>query len=117
VARHILPKYVTDKLLDKEILYQIMEVGITYFLLSSNKNLWPRFPINVGRFTLTNGPHARKEAKVLEDLYLCTREPKGHDLKEIVKVHIKYAGLVHNVTHDMNFAEEVVKGAFYWKKY
>jgi hypothetical protein len=57
-APHILPKYVPKKLLAKEIAYQIVGDGTSYFLLEISKRLWPRFPIRVGRFTLLNVPHA-----------------------------------------------------------
>jgi hypothetical protein len=59
-APHILPKYVPNKLLGRDIAYQTMEEGITSFLAASSKRIWPRFPIKVGRFTLLNIPHARK---------------------------------------------------------
>jgi hypothetical protein len=88
-APHLLPKYVPNKLLAREIVYQTMEARITYFLSASNKKLWPRFPINVGRFTLTNVPHARKEVEALQEICLCTGEPRGHDLRGIVKEHVK----------------------------
>jgi hypothetical protein len=64
-APHLLSIYVPDRLLIQEIAYQTMEIDITYVLLGSIKNIWPTFPINIGRYTLLNGPHARKEAKAL----------------------------------------------------
>jgi hypothetical protein len=69
---HLLAKYVHDKLLGKEIAYQTIDVGITVFLVASSKRIWPNFPIKVGRFTLLNVPHARKENVVLKELCLCT---------------------------------------------
>jgi hypothetical protein len=59
-APHLLPKYVLDRLLIWEIPYQTIETGITSFLSSNSKKLWPTFPINIGGYTLLNGPHARK---------------------------------------------------------
>jgi hypothetical protein len=39
-----------------------------------------------------------------------------YDQKEIVKDDIKFVVLVHNLTHNMNFVEEVLKGAFFFKE-
>jgi hypothetical protein len=84
--------------------------GTSYFLLAISKRPWPRFPIRVGRFTLLNVPHASKEVESLPGIYLCTRDPRGHTLKGIVRDHAKLVGLVHPITHDVNFIKEILKG-------
>jgi hypothetical protein len=94
-APHLFPKYVPDRFLAREVSYQTIEMGITSFLSASNKKLWPKFPLNIGRYTLSNGPHARKEVESLQEICLCTGEPKGHDPKDVVIDHIKVVGLTH----------------------
>jgi hypothetical protein len=42
-APHLLPCYVPDKLLIREIAFQTMGTGITSLLLGSSKKLWPTF--------------------------------------------------------------------------
>jgi len=64
-APHLLPKYVLDKSLIQEISYQTIRIEIKSLLLGSSKNICPTFPINIGNYTLSNGPHDRKEAEAL----------------------------------------------------
>jgi hypothetical protein len=59
-APHLLPKYIPDILLIREISYYTMITRITSFLSASYKNLWPTFPIHIGSYTLLNVPHTRK---------------------------------------------------------
>jgi hypothetical protein len=60
-------------------------------------------PVNIGNYTLLNGPHARKEAEALQEICLCLGEPKGHDPKNLALNHVKYVGLTHPVIHVVNF--------------
>jgi hypothetical protein len=101
-ATHILPKYVHNKILGREISYKKMEEWIISFLAESSKIIWPRFPIKVGRFTLLNISHARNKAAVLKELCLCKREARIHEPKGIVRDHIKYVGLINPLMHDAN---------------
>jgi hypothetical protein len=93
-APHILPYFVPDRLLMREIAYQTMRTWVTTLLLSSSKKLWPLFPIHIANYTLSNGPHARKEAKSLQDVCLCLGEAKGHDPHELAVGHVRSVGLV-----------------------
>jgi hypothetical protein len=54
-----------------------------------NKRIWPNFPIKLGKYTLTNVPHAKKEVTTLKELILCTWMTKGHDPKKVVFNHYK----------------------------
>ena len=57
---HILPLYVFDKLMEREVAYQTIGNGLTKSLKDSKKSLWPSFPIQCGTFTLINFNHALK---------------------------------------------------------
>jgi hypothetical protein len=53
-APHLLPKYVPDKLLAREVAYQTVEKGATTYLSEKNKIYWPIFPVHIGSYSLLN---------------------------------------------------------------
>ena len=57
---HILPFYVHNKLMVREVAYQTVGNGLTKSLKDSKKSLWPSFPIQCGTLTLSNFNHALK---------------------------------------------------------
>jgi hypothetical protein len=59
---HLLPKYVPNKLLAREITYQTVEKGATTYLSEKNKKYWPIFPLHIGSYSLQNKKQAEKEA-------------------------------------------------------
>jgi hypothetical protein len=93
-----------------------MEIDITYVLSGRIKKLWPTFPINIGRYTLSNGPDAGKEAKALREICFCTREPREHGPKNIALDPIKCVGLTHLELHVVNYDEETLKGVLFFEK-
>ena len=58
---HILPYYVPDKLLAREISYQLVVNGISKQLKDAKKAIWPNFPLQCGTFALFDIGHAYKE--------------------------------------------------------
>lgn len=59
---HVLPFYVPDKLMAREIAYQICsEGGMSKILKDSKKGIWPQFPVTCGVFTLHDLGHAFRE--------------------------------------------------------
>jgi hypothetical protein len=107
---HLLPYFVPDHLLMREISYHTMGTWVTSLLLSSSKKLWHVFPIHVGNYTISNGPHARKEEDSLQDVCLCLGDPKGHDPHELAVSHIISIGLTHSNIHVVDFEEDKFKG-------
>jgi hypothetical protein len=71
----MLPKYVPDNLLEREITYQIVEKESlpTY---QRKKKVLAIFPLYIGRYTLSNKPHAKNEVEALRELCLCTLKYK-----------------------------------------
>jgi hypothetical protein len=57
---HFLPKYIPDKLLARDITYQMMEKGATAHLSEKNKIYWPIFPLHIGQYFLMNKKHTGK---------------------------------------------------------
>jgi len=115
-APHILPYFVPDRLLMREIAYQTMGTWVASLLLSSSKNVFPLFPIHIANYTLSNGPHARKEAKSLQDVCLCRGEAKGHDPPELAVGHVRSVGLTHSNIHVVDFEEDRFKGILFYEE-
>jgi hypothetical protein len=115
-APHLFPYFVQDHLLMREISYQTMGTGVTSLLLSNSKKLWPLFPVHIGNYSLSNGPHARKEAETLQEICLCIGEARGHDPHELEVSHVRYVGLTHSNIHVVDFDEEVFKGVLFYEE-
>jgi hypothetical protein len=45
---HIFPYFFVDRILMREIKYQIMGSRVTTLLQTNNKRLWPIFPLHIG---------------------------------------------------------------------
>jgi len=58
---HVLPMYVSDKLMAREIAYPAVGNGLTKTLREMKKSLWPKFPLQCVSFTLLIYGHAYKE--------------------------------------------------------
>lgn len=54
---HVLPWYVPDKVLVREIAYQTIGDGITHTLKECKKSLWPSFPLQCGVYELDDFKH------------------------------------------------------------
>jgi len=80
---HVLPYYLPDKLMEREIAYQITgEGGLSRVLKEQKKAIWPTFPLQCGAFALHDYGHALKEADIIksEIIYSSRKEvrPKWH---------------------------------------
>jgi len=61
VAPHVLPYYVPDKLMAREITYQTCSMGgMSKVLKDSKKAIWPQFPVICRAFALHSLGHALK---------------------------------------------------------
>jgi hypothetical protein len=69
--------------------------------------------LHIGRYALSNKPHAKKEVKAMKEICLCTGNLKGHDPHNIVYDHIKFIKLTYQVIHEVNFVEDLFKGDFF----
>jgi hypothetical protein len=73
-APHLLPNYIPEKLLIREITYQTLKDGVTIALSIILKRYHPIFPIILGEQTLKNAPHAKTEAESLKYFFFVFRE-------------------------------------------
>ncbi len=85
---HVLPLHVPDKLLAREISYQIVGDGSTKTLKKAKKYLWPSFPIQCGVYALHDFKHASLEIDNIACLNLATIMGRQFDPNKVA----------HNVT-------------------
>jgi hypothetical protein len=78
---HLLPKYVPDKLLAREIAYQTVEKGATSYLSREKKRYWPIFPLHIGQFSLLNKNKMKRRLKPLRNYVYVLQTRKGMTLK------------------------------------
>jgi hypothetical protein len=74
------------------------------------------FPVHIGNYTISNGPHARKEEDSLQYVCLFLGEPKGHDPHELAVSHIRFVGLTHSNIHVVDFEEDKFKGVLFYEE-
>ena len=75
----VLPLYLRDKLLVREVAYQTVGNGLTRFLKEAKKALWPSFPISCGVYGREKYKHAILEISQIECLKLFTIPNKEYD--------------------------------------
>jgi hypothetical protein len=88
VPPNSLPKFLPDRLVCREVAYQTVTGGINKELKSSQKKVWPTFPLQVGMFSLLDLDHSKVEATTLEDIKLVNIEFKKHDPHKIMGNHL-----------------------------
>ena len=69
---HVLPLYIPDKLLARELAHHITVEGMSRTLRDSKKHICLTFPLQCGAFTLHDFKHEEKEAEKLKLLKLAT---------------------------------------------
>ena len=83
---HVLPLYVPDRLVAREIAYQTCGQGdMTKDLKDKKKGIWPQFPIKCGTFSLFDIGHAFQEIGNVTCLQLFKFSRRLFDPNDIVK--------------------------------
>jgi len=90
---HVLPLYIPDKLLAREIAYQITAESTTQTLKKEKKRGWPSFPLRCGVYTLHDLKHAEKEATKIKSLTLATIPNRPFDPKKVAYNALEQAKL------------------------
>jgi hypothetical protein len=67
--------FIPDFLLMREIAYQTIRTGVTSFLMSNSKKLWPPFPVHIGNYSLLNGNMLEKKQRLCK-IYVYAWEVK-----------------------------------------
>jgi len=90
---HVLPLYIPDKLLAREIAYQITSEGVTQNLRNKKKQVWPPFPLKCGVYALHDYKHAEKEAEKMIALSLAIIPSRQFDPNKIAYNALEQAKL------------------------
>jgi hypothetical protein len=87
-APHLLPYYVPDRLLIREIAYHTMGTGINSLLLGSSKKLGPH-SCQYRKLQLIEWSSFPKRGRNSTRICLCLGEARGHDPQYLALNHIK----------------------------
>ena len=86
VPPHVLPLYVPDKLLAREIAYQTCSEGsLTKDLKDKKKAIWPQFPVACGVFSLFDVGHAFDEVENVTCLQLFKFSSRPFDPNKVAQ--------------------------------
>ena len=80
---HVLHLYVPDKLLARELAYQITVDGTSKTLRNSKKQAWPTFPLRCVVFTLHDYKHVEKEEEKIQMLNFATIPNRQYDPRKV----------------------------------
>lgn len=62
----MLPLFIPDKLLAREIAYQTIGNGLSKVMIDNKNTMWHAFPFCFGVYSLDNFKHAAKEMEEIE---------------------------------------------------
>jgi hypothetical protein len=110
ISSHALPKFFPDRLVCREVAYQIVAGGIAKDLKVAQKKVWPTFPIQVGMFTLLDFGHSKVEAAAFEDVKLVDIEFKRHDPHRMAENHLTHFNMKIYI-HENSPYDNVFRGA------
>jgi len=74
---------VPDKLLARELAYQITTEGTSKTIRNSKKQVWPSFPLRCGVYTLHDYKHAEKETEKIQILNLAIIPNRQYDPRKV----------------------------------
>jgi hypothetical protein len=109
IPPHALPRFLPDRLVCREVAYQMTTGGINKELKESHKMVWPTFPLHVGMFSLLEFGHSKVEDVALEDVKLVDIEFKRHDPHKIMENHLAEYNLKKYV-HENSPRDEMFRG-------
>jgi len=107
VDLHVLPLYVSDKVLARQIAHHTVGKGLNKTLKYNKKSLWPSSPIWCGSFSLENFNHATKESLILESLRLHTLPKRQFDFDKIAH-NITTTVKIKPFNHEANDSEDLL---------
>lgn len=79
-SQHVIPYYVSDKLMAREIAYQTTgEGGLRKGLKEQKKAIWHTFPLQCGVFALHDFGYSCKEVEIMKSMKLATILGRKYD--------------------------------------
>jgi hypothetical protein len=110
IPPHALPKILPDRLICREVAYQLVNGGIGNELKAQQKKSWPYFPVYLGKFALLNFGHSKVEAESLSEIKLVDIEHRKYDPYQIIYKHVAQCGL-KAYEHEESFYDDVFRNA------
>jgi hypothetical protein len=110
IPPHALPKILPDRLICREVAYQLVNGGIGLELKAQQKKIWPSFPVYLGKFALLNFGHSKAEAESLSEIKLVDIEHRKHDPYQIINQHVAQCGL-KAYEHEDSFYDDIFRNA------
>jgi hypothetical protein len=110
IPPHALPKILPDRLICREVAYQLVNGGIGLELKAQQKKAWPSFPVYLGKFVLLNIGHSKAEAESLSEVKLVDIEHGKYDPYQIINRHVTHCGL-KAYEHEVSFYDDVFRNA------
>jgi hypothetical protein len=108
IPPHALPKILPDRLICREVAYQLVNGGIGTELKAQQKKSWPYFPVYLGKFALLNFGHSKVEAEALSEINLVDIEHRKHDPYQIIYKHVAQCGL-KAYEHEESFYDDIFR--------
>jgi hypothetical protein len=105
----VLPKFLPDRLVCREVAHQIVTGGIGIELKRTQKKYWSVFPIQIGKFLLLNLDHSKVEVTVLEEVKLVHLEHRNHDPCQLVGKHMEDYNM-KAYEHEKSLCDDMFKG-------
>jgi hypothetical protein len=93
IPPHALPKILPDRLICREVAYQLVNGGIGLELKAQQKKAWPSFLVYLGKFVLLNIGHSKAKSESMDEVKLADIEHKKHDPYQIISRHFTQCGL------------------------
>jgi hypothetical protein len=93
IPLHTLPKFLPDRIILREVAYQIVKGDIGIELKAAQKKSWPIFPVYVRKFSLLNLRHSKVEAEALEEIKLVDIEHRKNDPYQLVSRHLMHCNM------------------------
>jgi len=81
-------KILPDRLICREVAYQLVNGGIGLELKAQQKKSWSFFPVYLGKFALLNFGYSKAEEKSLSEIKLVDIEHRKHDPYQIINWHV-----------------------------
>jgi hypothetical protein len=110
IPPHALPKILPDRLICREVAYQLVNGGIGLELKAQQKKAWPSFPVYIGKFILLNIGHSKAEAESMDEVKLASIEHRKHDPYQIISRHFTQCNL-KAYEHEFSVYDDVFKNA------
>jgi hypothetical protein len=115
IPPHVLPKFLPDRLVCREVAHQIVKVSIRIELKVAQKKSWLIFLVHIGKFSLQNMGHSKVEAEALEEVKLLNIEYKRNDPYQLVKKHLIYCNM-KEYEHEESPWDDIFKGTKTYKE-